>query len=80
MILAPIDAIKNIDSNPSILVKEANGEFKEVSVTIGERNDYYVEVSGDNIKEGIEIIADVSSDYIEDNTSLDGEESFNEGL
>ena len=80
VILAPIDAIKNIDSNPSILVKEANGEFKELSVTIGEKNDYYVEVSGDNIKEGIEIIADVSSDYIEDNTSLDGEESFNEGL
>ena len=80
VIIAPIDAIKNIDANPSILLKDANGEFNEVSVTIGERNDYYVEVSGDNIKEGIEIIADVSSDNIEDNTNLEEEESVNEGF
>lgn len=62
VILAPIDAIKDIDSNPKVVVQEANGEFKEVEVTIGERNDYYVEVSGQNIKEGIEIKADVGLD------------------
>ena len=62
VILAPIDAIKDIDGNPSILLKEANGEFKEVSVTISEKNDYYVEVSGDNIKEGMEIMADAGID------------------
>lgn len=58
VILAPIDAIKDIDSNPTVLLKEANGEFKEVPVTIGEKNDYYVEISGTDIKVGKEISAD----------------------
>ena len=76
VILAPIDAIKNIDNNPSILVKEADGKFKEVPVTVGERNDYYAEVSGSNIKEGMEINAYASYDS---EYNSEGNEDTNEG-
>ncbi|MBD7913541.1 HlyD family efflux transporter periplasmic adaptor subunit [Clostridium sp. Sa3CUN1] len=61
VILAPIDSIKDIDTNPKVLLKEDNGEMIEVPVIIGEKNDYYVEISGDNIKEGMEIEADINS-------------------
>lgn len=61
VILAPIDAIKDIDTSPKVLLKEANGELKEVPVIIGEKNDYYVEISGDNIKEDMEIQGDINS-------------------
>lgn len=82
VILAPIDAIKNIDNNPSILVKESDGKFKEVPVTVGERNDYYVEISGSNIKEGMEINAYASydSEYnSESNEGSDEGSDINEG-
>lgn len=58
--LVPIDAIKDIESNPKILLREANGELNEVEVIIGEKNDYYVELIGDNISEGMEIQMDVN--------------------
>lgn len=82
VILAPIDAIKNIDNNPSIFVKEADGKFKEVPVTIGERNDYYVEISGSDIKEGMEINAYASydSEYnSESNKDINEGSDINEG-
>ena len=82
VILAPIDAIKNIDNNPSIFVKEADGKFKEVPVTVGERNDYYVEISGSNIKEGMEINAYASydSEYnSESNEDINEGSDINEG-
>ncbi|CAM2079024.1 MAG: HlyD family efflux transporter periplasmic adaptor subunit [uncultured Clostridium sp.] len=78
VILAPIDAIKNIDNNPSIFVKELDGSFKEVPVTVGERNDYYVEISGSNIKEGMEINAYVAYDSDYNNESNEGSD-MNEG-
>lgn len=62
IIMAPIDAVKDIDGKASIIVKESNGGFKEVPVTIGEKNDYYVEVSGTSIKEGMEINANANLD------------------
>ncbi|WP_297712665.1 HlyD family efflux transporter periplasmic adaptor subunit [Clostridium sp.] len=82
VILAPIDAIKNIDNNPSILVKESDGKFKEIPITVGERNDYYAEISGSNIKEGMEINAYASydSEYnSESNEGSDEGSDINEG-
>lgn len=86
VILAPIDAIKNIDTNPSILVQESDGKFKEVSVTVGERNDYYAEISGSNVKEGMEINAyasyysdDNSGNNIENNEEINEDSDINEG-
>ena len=87
IILAPIDSVKDIDGNASVLVKGTDGTFKEVSVTIGGRNDYYVEVSGSGIKEGIEIkaIADGegsanSEGGVNDTISNYEEETVNEGF
>lgn len=77
IIIAPIDSIKNIDSNPSILVKDGDESFKEVSVTLGDKNDYYIEVSGEGIKEGLEIKADISLDNI-DNINKEEGEGINE--
>ena len=82
VILAPIDSIKNIDNNPSILVKESDGKFKEIPITVGERNDYYAEISGSNIKEGMEINAYASydSEYnSESNEGSDEGSDINEG-
>ena len=62
VIIAPIDAIKDIDNNPSVLLADENGEFKEIPVNLGEKNDYYIEISGDGIKEGIEIKSNIESD------------------
>ena len=67
VILAPIDAVKDINGNPSILLKEDNGEFKEVQVIIGEKNDYYVEISGEQIKEGMEIKNNIDLDEFNSN-------------
>lgn len=50
VILAPIDAVKDINGNPSILLKEDNGEFKESTSNYRWKNDYYVEISGEQIK------------------------------
>ena len=86
VILAPIDAIKNIDTNPSIFVQESDGKFKEVSVTVGERNDYYAEISGSDVKEGMEINAyayyysdDNSGNNIENNEEINEDSDINEG-
>lgn len=59
VIIAPIDAIKDIDSSPKVSVKDDNGEFKDISVTLGEKNDYYVEIIGEGIKEGMEIRSNI---------------------
>lgn len=77
VILAPIDAVKNIDDNPSIFVREADGKFKEMPVIIGGKNDYYVEVSGSNIKEGIEINASLAVNDFDFN--MDNNMNLNEG-
>ena len=80
VIIAPIDAIKDIDSNPKILLKEDNGEFKEVPVTVGEKNDYYVEVSGENIKEGMEIKADIDLDSSNSKVNINNEHNDNDNI
>lgn len=76
VIIAPIDSIKNIDSNPVIVVIDSNGEVSEIPVIVGERNDYYAEISGDGVKEGVEIEAEVDSDTYDENSQ--GEMTSNE--
>ena len=71
VILAPIDSVKDIDGNASLFIKEADGSFKEVPVTIGAKNDYYVEVSGSQIREGMEIKAIVENGESNDTMVID---------
>lgn len=79
VILAPIDSVKDIDGNPSLLVKESDGSFKEVPVIIGAKNDYYVEVSGNQIREGIEIKSIVEDGPSNDIISIEEGGAMDEG-
>lgn len=58
----PLDAIETKESGESVIyVKtgETDGEatFEEVAVTVGEQNDYYAEISGSDLKEGLVVRA-----------------------
>lgn len=59
----PYDAIMTDDNeNYYINVKDESGNKKQVSVTRGMESDYYVEVSGDELAEGLSVI--IPSDEI----------------
>lgn len=54
----PYDAVTQTqDGQGTILVVEAQGEEpKEIPVTLGLETDYYIEVSGDNITQGMQVV------------------------
>lgn len=58
--VVPIDAVGTNDQGEAVVfVKEsgsgADAVFKEVSVTTGEENDYYIEISSSQLSEGMEV-------------------------
>lgn len=54
---APYDAIQTDSSgNNVIYVKDSSGTKKEISVTKGMESDYYVEITGDDLEEGLSVI------------------------
>ncbi|WP_040452268.1 efflux RND transporter periplasmic adaptor subunit [Holdemania massiliensis] len=58
--VVPIDAVGTNDQGEAVVfVKEsgsgAEAVFKEVSVTTGEENDYYIEISSSQLSEGMEV-------------------------
>lgn len=62
----PIDAVGTDDAGNSVVyVKSGEGPqatFTPVEVTTGEENDYYIEISGDALTEGMEIRASADPD------------------
>lgn len=53
----PYDAIQTDSSgNHVIYVKDSSGTKKEISVTKGMESDYYVEITGDDLEEGLSVI------------------------
>ena len=62
VLMVPRDAVKERGEKHFLMVKGEDNKFIETEVTIGEQNDYYVEVSGSGIKEGSEILADLTND------------------
>lgn len=53
----PYDAIQTDSSgNNVIYVKDSSGTKKEISVTKGMESDYYVEITGDDLEEGLSVI------------------------
>ncbi len=78
----PYDAIHTNPKGETVLyVRDSSGKQSEVPVTKGMESDYYAEVSGEQLSEGLEILlptdktsADVNSDGEEDNRDggLDG--------
>lgn len=57
ILAVPIDSVAEEEGISTIFIKQADGSFAATEVELGAKNDYYVEVSGENIKEGIEIRA-----------------------
>ena len=54
----PIDAIKTGDDGKSyVVIKQADGKFTDSEVTTGTANEFYTEVSGKDIKDGTEVLA-----------------------
>lgn len=64
VLIVPRDAVKEVDNKYFLMVKDKNNKFIETEVTTGEKNDYYIEVSGSSIKEGQEIRADLTTDEV----------------
>lgn len=69
----PYDAIHDTqDGKKVICVQNSSDDMKEsgyteVEVTVGMETDYYVEISGDNLSEGMEVIMEVEeADEVED--------------
>ena len=61
VLMVPRDAVKERGEKHFLMVKGEDNKFIETEVTLGEENDYYVEVSGSGIKEGSEILADLTN-------------------
>lgn len=54
----PLDAVGTDDSGNSVIyVKNDAGEFEPVVVTTGDSNDYYIEVSGSDLSDGMTVRA-----------------------
>lgn len=63
----PLDAIETLeDGTTQIYVRSETQEdtFEPVPVTVGETNDYYAEISGDSLKEGMVVKASVLDETI----------------
>ena len=53
--LVPIDAVGTDDKGNRVVYEKDGNNWKEVAVTVGDQNDYNVEISGSGLREGMEI-------------------------
>lgn len=59
----PLDAVETKEDGTSIIyVQNTNGEFYEVAVTLGKQTDYYVEISGPDLSEGMIVRASANEE------------------
>lgn len=59
----PLDAVETKEDGTSIIyVQNTNGEFDEVAVTLGKQTDYYVEISGPDLSEGMIVRASANEE------------------
>lgn len=59
----PLDAIETKEDGTSIIyVRNDTGEFIETAVTVGEKTDYYAEISGSNLSEGMVVRASANEE------------------
>lgn len=73
----PYDAVHTgRDGSKVVYVQDENvtasGEYEEISVTTGMESDYYVEVSGENLKEGMRVL--IPTDKTEPSSDSEDEE------
>ncbi len=58
----PLDAIRNDAQGQDVIyVRKKEGNFSPISVQVGMKNDYAAEISGAQLTDGIEVLADASS-------------------
>jgi hypothetical protein len=77
----PYDAVQSdSDGNDVIYVKDSSGTKKEVSVTVGMESDYYVEIQGDDLSEGLEVIIPSDDTSSSDSSSDDSSSTDFSGL
>lgn len=74
----PLDAIKTGEDGKSyIVVKQDDGKFTDVEVTTGTANEFYTEVSGKDIKDGMEVLANAQwSDLVTAQSAAANQEGF----
>lgn len=81
----PIDAVGTDENGNSIVYVKTGGNgpdatFDAVQVTTGEENDYYIEISGDALTEGMQVRSSASSEEATVNQSTDSANSESSGL
>ncbi len=73
------DAIQTDEEGNSyitVLTDESTGETEKIYVTTGLESDYYVEISGDDLEEGMKVVSTVSTDVTNvESDSSDDEDS-----
>lgn len=81
VLTVPSDCIQTNPQGESVIYVDENGERKEVAVTVGMEGDYYVEISGDGLEEGMKVY--LATPMITDNmlqrTDEEGSVMFNIG-
>lgn len=60
--MVPIDAVVEDENGNSVIKVIEKGKVSDVVVKKGKTNDYYVEITGKNIKEKMEVLADGGGD------------------
>lgn len=66
----PLDAVGTDESGKNyIRVKQSDGSFKNVTVVTGDFNDQSIEIDGDALQEGMEVLADVNYEDTKNNIS-----------
>lgn len=59
----PLDAVRqNSAGQDVVLMKQVDGTFAETPVTTGVKNDYFMEVSGNGVAAGAEVLADAAQE------------------
>lgn len=68
--VVPYDAVGTEDDGTKYVMVKTGGDgadatFEKVTVTTGAENDYYIEISGDALSEGMEVRSSASDDSTE---------------
>lgn len=81
--VVPYDAVGTEDDGTKYVMVKTGGDgadatFEKVTVTTGAENDYYIEISGDALSEGMEVRSSASDDSAEtvDASNMMGQGSF----
>ena len=83
--VVPIDAVGTDETGSSVVYVKTGGSgpdatFEPVQVTTGEENDYYIEISGDALTEGMQVRSSADSEEATVNQSTGSANSESSGL